>query len=393
MGFNFVNLLGYYIPIYYIFEGDKEVASTLLGINGTIWAVTGLLAVFPLNWISPKYGKRKTLLIAIVLMSLAQLSKTVCYNAEYPYLIIIPTILLSSGMLFFFTLGSSMVGDICDEDELKTGRKSQGSFYSIFWWFIKMGTAFASLVAGLLIVFTQFDETQVTKVDDFRGTINSLLTNVEDFNNTKNFNASEYKIYAENLKEKTNQKIEQNLLYLKKSNKELEEVENSNINAVVETNIIRTEVFKRDIKKIMLLNISETELKESTKKLTNIYVQSCLEIIDVKAKLLQLYFKEQQEDKKTENHYSALLNDLKMLKEKISVLDNQDELIPNLEIILNKSLNLTKQSDYTLFTMRVVEIGLPLLLCIISYLLALKYPLTEERIQEIKVALDQRKQS
>lgn len=65
-------------------------------------------------------------------MILAQLSKIVCYNPSYPYLIIIPTVLLSIGMLFFFTLGSSMVGDICDEDELKTGNRSEGSFYSVF---------------------------------------------------------------------------------------------------------------------------------------------------------------------------------------------------------------------------------------------------------------------
>ena len=95
-------------------------------------------------------------------MCLAQLSKIVCYNPNYPYLIIIPTVLLSAGMLFFFTLGSSMVGDICDEDELKTGYRAEGSYYSIFWWFIKMGTAFASLVAGALIVLTAFDQIQVT---------------------------------------------------------------------------------------------------------------------------------------------------------------------------------------------------------------------------------------
>ncbi|HCC29179.1 MAG TPA: hypothetical protein DEQ03_03845, partial [Marinilabiliales bacterium] len=141
MGFNFVSLLGSYIPIFFIYGGDKVAGATLLGINGTIWAITGVLAVFPLNWISPKLGKRKTLSIAILLMVVAQLSKIVCYNPEYPYLIIIPTVLLSAGMLFFFTLGSSMVGDICDEEELKTGNRSEGSFYSVFWWFIKMGTA------------------------------------------------------------------------------------------------------------------------------------------------------------------------------------------------------------------------------------------------------------
>jgi glycoside/pentoside/hexuronide:cation symporter, GPH family len=179
MGFNFVQLLGSYIPIFYVFGGDKVAGAYLLGINGTIWAVTGVLAVFPLNWISPRLGKRNTLAIAILLMCLAQLSKIVCYNPDYPYLIIIPTMLLSAGMLFFFTLGSSMVGDICDEDDLKSGKRTEGSFYSIFWWFIKMGTALASFVTGALIVLTMFDETQVTKVDALQGSIRELHKEVQ----------------------------------------------------------------------------------------------------------------------------------------------------------------------------------------------------------------------
>jgi glycoside/pentoside/hexuronide:cation symporter, GPH family len=138
-----------------------------------------VLAVFPLNWISPRLGKRNTLAIAILLMCLAQLSKIVCYNPDYPYLIIIPTMLLSAGMLFFFTLGSSMVGDICDEDDLKSGKRTEGSFYSIFWWFIKMGTALASFVTGALIVLTMFDETQVTKVDALQGSIRELHKEVQ----------------------------------------------------------------------------------------------------------------------------------------------------------------------------------------------------------------------
>jgi glycoside/pentoside/hexuronide:cation symporter, GPH family len=179
MGFNFVNLLGSYIPIFYIFGGDKVAGAYLLGINGTVWAVTGLLAVFPLNWISPRIGKRKTLMLAISFMVLAQLSKIVCYNPTYPYLIIIPTMLLSTGMLFFFTLGASMVGDICDEDDLNTGKRTEGSFYSIFWWFIKLGTALASFVAGALIVFTMFDQNQVTKVDALEGSVREMRALVQ----------------------------------------------------------------------------------------------------------------------------------------------------------------------------------------------------------------------
>jgi GPH family glycoside/pentoside/hexuronide:cation symporter len=184
MGFNFVSLLGSYIPIFYVFGGDKVAGAYLLGINGTIWAITGVLSVFPLNWIAPKIGKRNTLAIAILLMCLAQLSKIVCYNPSYPYLIVIPTVLLSAGMLFFFTLGSSMVGDICDEDDLKTGKRTEGSFYSVFWWFIKMGTALASFITGALIVLTMFDETQVTKVDALQGSIRELRKEVQSWNSS-----------------------------------------------------------------------------------------------------------------------------------------------------------------------------------------------------------------
>ena len=190
MGFNFVQLLGSYIPIFYVFGGNKVAGAYLLGINGTIWAITGLLAVFPLNWISPKLGKRNTLAVSILLMCLAQLSKIVCYNPSYPYLIIIPTVLLSAGMLFFFTLGSSMVGDICDEDELKTGYRAEGSYYSIFWWLIKMGTAFASLVAGALIVLTAFDEIQVTKVDSLSGIIREIHSEVQSWGGDQVFSGT-----------------------------------------------------------------------------------------------------------------------------------------------------------------------------------------------------------
>src|SRR5262249_58716402 len=123
-----------------------------------------------------RLGKNRTLLISILLMCAAQLSKIVCYNPSYPYLLLIPTVLLSSGMLMFFTLGSSMVADVCDEDELNTGTRSEGSYYAVYWWFIKIGSAFASLVTGVLLVLTAFDEQQNVTIDSLSGKIAPLKT-------------------------------------------------------------------------------------------------------------------------------------------------------------------------------------------------------------------------
>ncbi|HSI64108.1 MAG TPA: MFS transporter [Candidatus Saccharimonadia bacterium] len=180
MGFNFVGLLNYYISIFYLYGGDKQAAGALLGINGTVWAITGLLAVFPLNWLSRRLGKKHTLGIAILLMIVAQLAKIVCYNPAHPYLVVIPTVLLSAGMLMFFTLGSSMLGDVVDDAERRTGLRNEGSTYAAYWWFIKMGTAFASFVTGALIVFTHFDEKQTTGMDKIAGHLNQAVIAVKD---------------------------------------------------------------------------------------------------------------------------------------------------------------------------------------------------------------------
>ena len=80
MGFNFVGSFANYITIFYLYGGDVRAASTLLGITGTVWAVTALVAVFPLNWLGRRLGKSNTLLVAILLMCAAQLAKIVCYR-------------------------------------------------------------------------------------------------------------------------------------------------------------------------------------------------------------------------------------------------------------------------------------------------------------------------
>jgi GPH family glycoside/pentoside/hexuronide:cation symporter len=158
LGFNLVNNFANYITIFYLFGGDKENASKLMGWIGTAWAITGVVTVFPLNWISRAMGKTRTLMLAVALMLGAQLSKIVCYNPDHPWLLVIPTVMLSAGMLMFFTLASAMVADVCDEDELHTGRRSEGSYYAVFWWFMKMGMAGAYFAAGVLISLSGFQE-------------------------------------------------------------------------------------------------------------------------------------------------------------------------------------------------------------------------------------------
>ncbi len=406
MGFNFVSLLGSYIPIFYIFGGDKVAGATLLGINGTVWAVTGLLAVFPLNWVSPKLGKRNTLILAIVLMILAQVSKIFCYNPDYPYLIIIPTVLLSAGMLFFFTLGSSMVGDICDEDELHTGKRSEGSYYSVFWWFIKMGTALASFVAGVLIVYTAFDEVQVTKVDSLQGSIKELHSAVKSWSSDKStLSTADYFTMAQSRTAETRNELTSYQLYIDKERQKKFDHADGSFTTHPERKKLLDETSNKLSTELIGLGLLESQLKsgsalnaEQQDSLFNMAVsyalRSKLHKCTINAAELKGHL-QMQVEKATKNkeHYESLIVALQHMQQMLAGMTGSESLqiIDSQLSEMEKDIfKLTVQGPYTLWMMRVVEIGLPILLSIFSVIFAIRYSLTEKRSYEIKALIAQR---
>jgi len=406
MGFNFVNLLGSYIPIFYVFGGDKVAGARLLGINGTIWAITGVLAVFPLNWISPKLGKRNTLILAMILMSMAQLSKIVCYNPQHPYLVLIPTFLLSAGMLFFFTLGSSMVGDICDEDELKTGYRAEGSYYAIFWWFIKMGTALASFVAGVLIVFTMFDQTQVTRVDSLQGSIRELRSKVQYWEGYKGLEGTTAE-WLTNTKTETLEALgdaKDYVIYLgkesakkpdkKKAGTAAVQTQRKNVllNSLSSTQSIVTELEKIQVR---IESLGPQAPDSVVKSIIGDAMPLTLQVKLLKARvnsfeLLSHLEAKSLETKNSKEHYQTLMQEITGINMRLADMNKEQSLSDidkELGSIESEIMLLTKQTPYTLLMMRVVEIGLPVLLCLLSFIFVIRYTLTEKRSHEIKELL------
>jgi glycoside/pentoside/hexuronide:cation symporter, GPH family len=398
MGFNFVSVLGSYIPIYYVFGGNKLAGSEILFINGIIWAVTGMLAVIPLNIISPKLGKKKTLLIAITLMLLAQLSKIVCYNPHHPYLLFIPTLLLSAGMLFFFTLGSSMVGDICDEDELKTGKRSEGSYYSVFWWFIKMGTALASFITGALIVFTMFDESQVTKVDKLQSNIEKTNTFAKDWNLAQKNNTLTFDILktyqSDALKDAEEYKVLLGKELAKNSENNYDFVPNYLIEKenLLKQNLVKTQ---NSIEVLKQFELNKDSVATQSIALFPILMQSKLDKMEINVYEMLTYFQNKSIDSKTKNkeHYQNLyqkMGEMKLALDQVKLEKNLPVLSQKIDKIEKELVPLKIQTPYTLLMMRVVEIGIPAILSLFSIIFLLKYTLTEKRSMEIKELLKQR---
>jgi GPH family glycoside/pentoside/hexuronide:cation symporter len=158
IGFYFVNGFSQFIMLYYVYGGDKPAASVLMGWCGTLWATLSLPGVFLMTWAATRWGKSKTVMIFLIIMAVGNSLKIVCYSKTHPWLALIPTASLSLGMLVLFSLVYSMLADICDEDELVTGKRREGSYQAVYNWFWKIGISGGLLVSGILLKSTGFNE-------------------------------------------------------------------------------------------------------------------------------------------------------------------------------------------------------------------------------------------
>ena len=156
-GFQLGTWFTLYVLIYYMCRGDKDQASTLFGLYGTFIALCTLGVISLTAWISSKIGKRRAFLLTISVSLIGYSLKWLGYNQSHPYWLFAacPFIAFGSGSLF--TLMGSMVADVCDYNELETGRRREGVFGAIFWWMIKVGMAITGLLGGILLKASGFD--------------------------------------------------------------------------------------------------------------------------------------------------------------------------------------------------------------------------------------------
>jgi len=72
-------------------------------------------------------------------------------------MVMLPAPLLGFGFGTLWTIMPAMVADVVDNDELKTHKRREGMFGSIFWWTVKLGMSVALWGGGILLNKTGFE--------------------------------------------------------------------------------------------------------------------------------------------------------------------------------------------------------------------------------------------
>ena len=145
-----------YVMTYYIFGGSKAAGAMIVGWSGMAWVITSMAFVPVAAWLSARIGKKGAFIVFLLIKLAGHLSKIFCYNPEHPLLVIIPPVFIAAGFVAVWTIGNSMMADICDMDELKTGARREGSYGAMYGWILKLGGSAAGLLTGYILRGTGF---------------------------------------------------------------------------------------------------------------------------------------------------------------------------------------------------------------------------------------------
>lgn len=190
--------IGTFALIYYVYQQAESVdvakdnAAVLGAIIGVFAGLTSYLSMYLASWVSRKTGKRPAMMLGMFLILAGTLSiwflydPTLFVNQSDFFLtrwlagawellgfeanqsgiksgVLLATFITALGMQGCWLMIDSMTADICDVDELRTGRRREGMFSAVQGFARKLAVAATVAIGGYLLQWLGFDSEAAEK--------------------------------------------------------------------------------------------------------------------------------------------------------------------------------------------------------------------------------------
>ncbi|MBK7097033.1 MAG: MFS transporter [Saprospiraceae bacterium] len=164
--FNTVAGFTFFIVVYYLFNGNSAEAGIWPTLFGSVGALATTFVVIPIvAWMAKKIEKKRAFLICQAISLFGYILFWFLFVPGKPYMFLFALPFFSFGIGSLFTLMMSMTADVCDMDELTSGKRREGIFGAIYWWMVKFGFAIAGLLTGLIMSLVGFDASAATQTE------------------------------------------------------------------------------------------------------------------------------------------------------------------------------------------------------------------------------------
>ena len=162
--FNVIAAYTFLIIVHYLFNSDPASAGTWPALHGSVGALVTTFLVIPIiTKMSKTLGKKKAFIVAQLISIVGYVLFWFLFVPGKPYLFLFALPFHSFGIGSLFTIMMSMTADVCDLDELQTGKRREGVLGAVYWWMVKLGFGIAALLGGGILSLVGFDAANVTE--------------------------------------------------------------------------------------------------------------------------------------------------------------------------------------------------------------------------------------
>ena len=165
MGFDeFTQQRGETYHLYYAYIKNKASDYMLYGM--LIYGFLGVTGVPVITALGVRFGKRRTLMGGIILSGIAYSMSWFYITPNLPWLHLIYSAMASPALASVWVFTYAMTADVCDVDELETGKRREGAFGAIYSLLMKLSATIAISVSALVVKWVAFDTTTAIQSAD-----------------------------------------------------------------------------------------------------------------------------------------------------------------------------------------------------------------------------------
>jgi len=151
--------LDYYLIVYSMCDGDIPIGSVWKAVLSSGYAAVGVIGVVVARVLAVRLEKNVVLIIAYVLVAVGGVVKWFVFTPGMPFLILLDPLFCGFIYAALGVVVTSMLADVCDEDESESGVRREATYAGVFSFARKAAGSFALLSTGAVLAWSGFDET------------------------------------------------------------------------------------------------------------------------------------------------------------------------------------------------------------------------------------------
>ena len=146
---------------HYVFGGDAIRLGNFQGALITMAVVLSYGSIGLIGWISMKASKRAAMLSGLVLAAVGTALTFFAMDPRWPWMMFATYFICYLGLQGCWLMTDSMVADICDDDELTSGRRREGMFSAVKGFALKAAQGLTFGLGGYMATAAGYDPAKV----------------------------------------------------------------------------------------------------------------------------------------------------------------------------------------------------------------------------------------